>query len=214
MSKSTKKSDKRDKNKSEESGARMIALEGVRGKDLEKAARELARVSGDGRDGAGFSRWDASNTFYELSLGKAKKHSPTPRTLVLLYVSDLLFRLRWEIKPALAEGRTVIVAPYVETAIGFGLAAGLPKEWLVELFNFAPKQAAVYCLKEKARSKAGKGKDGKPVVGFIEFCGKCLSATSPDWNVDELRAEILAHFNDLEEKGELQKLGKKALKGR
>ncbi len=188
----------------------MIALEGTRGKDLYEAAQRLERLGGDGDDAAGFSRWDASNTFYELSMGKARKLMATPRTLVLLYVSDLLFRLRWEIKPALAEGRTVIVAPYVETAIGFGLAAGLPKDWLRELFSFVPKPAAVYRLKEKAKSG---NKREKAADGFIEFCADSLAATSPDWSPAALRADILEYFDELEEKDEIRRLGKKSPKG-
>jgi hypothetical protein len=210
MSKSSKKNDRPGKGKTKETAGRMIALEGTRGKDLGETAQRLARLGGEGDDAAGFSRWDASNTFYELSLGKARKLMPTPRALLLLYVSDLLFRLRWEIKPALAQGRTVIVAPYVETAIGFGLAVGLPADWLRELFSFAPKPSAVYRLQEKAGSR---GKPDKAASGFIEFCSDCLSATSPDWDAGELRTEVLEYFDDLEEKGEIRRLGRKAPKG-
>jgi hypothetical protein len=56
-----------------------------------------------------------------------------------LYAADLAFRLRWQIRPALAEGRTVVAAPYVQTAIAFGRAAGLRAEWLTALFRFAPR---------------------------------------------------------------------------
>jgi len=58
---------------------------------------------------------------------------------LLLYAADLAFRLRWQVRPALAEGRTVVVAPYVQTAIAFGRAAGLPAAWLDNLFRFAPR---------------------------------------------------------------------------
>ena len=65
--------------------------------------------------------------------------SPSARTLLLLYAADLAFRLRWQIRPALAEGRTVIAAPYVDTAMAFGRAAGLKPSWLMNLFRFAPR---------------------------------------------------------------------------
>ena len=35
-----------------------------------------------------------------------------------------MFRLRWEIRPVLEAGGVVIAAPYVETAVAFGAAAG------------------------------------------------------------------------------------------
>ena len=78
MSKSSKKNGKRDKkNKSKKADkakakadatAQMIALDGTRGAKLEEATVALARQYGRGEDGAGWSRWDASNTFYELRL--------------------------------------------------------------------------------------------------------------------------------------------------
>jgi thymidylate kinase len=220
MSKSSKKNGKPEKKKDKPTAGQIIALEGTRGKDLVEAAERLARHGQEGGGAAGFSRWDASNTFYELSMGKARKHLATPRTLVLLYVSDLLFRLRWEIKPALAEGRTIIAAPYLETVTGFGLAAGLPKEWLRELLSFVPKPATVYRLKEKTKAKAAKinspkakDKRQKPADGFVEFCSDSLAATSPDWNAVELRAGILGYLDELEGKDQILRLGKKAPKG-
>jgi len=79
------------------------------------------------RGRAGLEPLDASNTFYELRMVKGQEPHADPRALMLLYASDLLFRLRWEIEPALKKGRTVVAAPYVESAMAFGVAAGLPK---------------------------------------------------------------------------------------
>ena len=64
--------------------------------------------------------------------------TPSARTLLLLYAADLAFRLRWEISPALDEGRLVIAAPYVATPMALGQAAGLDPDWLADLFRFAP----------------------------------------------------------------------------
>jgi hypothetical protein len=58
---------------------------------------------------------------------------------MLLYAADLAFRIRWEIRPALAEGRTVIAAPYVDTAVALGRALGLNEPWLQTIFEFAPR---------------------------------------------------------------------------
>src|SRR5215471_15828866 len=106
-------------------GGRLYALDGAHGPSLIEEAPRLARECG--RKNPAWSLFDASNTFHELGMAKAKTLTPTPRTLILLYASDLLFRLRWEIEPTLQEGRDVVAAPYVETAIAFGIAAGLPK---------------------------------------------------------------------------------------
>jgi len=193
---------------------KLLAVEGVRGKELEKGAEKLAKMCG----GVPCSRFDASNTFFELRLGKVKRYNPPPRALLLLYAYDLLFRLRWEIQPALAEGYTLVAAPYVETAVGFGLASGLPKEWLEELFSFAPKPDACFRVKEDDKFKPKK-KDGdldsglKSASGFVEFCTSLLAANSPDWGAMELRAAVLKHLDELEQGGVVDKLGKKLPKG-
>ena len=62
-----------------------------------------------------------------MGLGKRKHRTASPRTLLLLYAADLAFRLRWEIRPALDAGQTVIAAPYLDTAFAFGRACGLSR---------------------------------------------------------------------------------------
>lgn len=168
---------------------KLIAVEGTRGADVIEAGQRLWRHLTDGKSG-GVSRWDASGTFYEVSLTKAKHLTPVPRTLLLLYASDLVFRLRWEIRPFLAEGQTVVVAPYVHTAIAFGAAAGVPRKWLTELFRFAPAPQACYHVKER---KKGAGWKGRPRDGFLEFCSRVIGSYDDTWDpVDARRAAIRA----------------------
>ena len=73
---------------------RLISLDGTRGRDLDEAARRVVEML-EGKPGAGLSRFDSSNTFFELRMAKGKRGVAPPQTLVLLYASDLLFRLRW-----------------------------------------------------------------------------------------------------------------------
>jgi hypothetical protein len=216
MSKSAKKSGKSKSRQAEQPDApvaaeqpvpagQLIALDGTRGRDLADSARKLVKLL-DCKPGAGLSQFDSSNTFFELRMAKGKRGSASPVTLVLLYASDLLFRLRWEIRPALAEGRTVVAAPYVQTAIGFGLSAGLSREWLEELFAFAPPPDGALRLKEKRK---GKDKEGKGASGYFDFCCWSLSAISPQWTANGLREGILKHFDALADQGKVATLGKK-----
>jgi hypothetical protein len=120
----------------------------------------MARVARDKRGGV--SVWDASGVFDELLIADDAAGRPSARTLLLLYAADLSFRLRWEITPTLAEGRIVVAAPYVDTAVAFGRAAGLSPAWLSNLFQFAPRPGTR--VVEKTAPKPGsKGK------GFVEF---------------------------------------------
>jgi hypothetical protein len=114
---------------------RLIAIDGVDLSAVRAASREAIHRMGAVRGGV--SHWDASGVFQELGLVNG---AASPRTLLLLYAADLAFRVRWDIAPALAEGRTVVAAPYVATAAAFGRAVGLPAAWLANLLQFAPRQ--------------------------------------------------------------------------
>ena len=147
-------------------GAKLISLDGVNAKALEDTARSL--TAANRRFRAGVSRWDASGIFHELMVADTEAGSPSPRTLLLLYAADLTFRLRWEIRPALDEGRLVIAAPYVSTATAFGQAAGLDAAWLADLFHFAPP-AAEHHVVDPAPAKQITDRGG-----FVEFCWQRL----------------------------------------
>jgi hypothetical protein len=138
--------------------ARLIAVDGVDAAAVIAAAR---RALGS-KDRGGISHWDASGVFQDLAVADDSAGAPSPRTLLLLYAADLAFRLRWEIRPALAEGKTVVAAPYVETAMAFGRAAGIPAGWLTNLFRFAPRPHE-HCFVHS--------KGGKVVDGFVGFGG-------------------------------------------
>jgi thymidylate kinase len=210
MAKPEKKNSKKDRGKRAERPkprGRLIALDGTNGVMLRSEAERLARLCCGAADPA-WSLWDASNTFYELRMAKAKNLTPTPRALMLLYASDLLFRLRWEIEPTLQEGRTVVAAPYVASAMAFGVAAGLPKEWIEELFSFAPKPEASFRLKEKKKGKEKK-KDGDGEPGFVEFFCATLAKHYPGWETAAVRREMLKYLKSLEERGRIHEFGDK-----
>jgi hypothetical protein len=145
----------------------LVSVDGVNGAAVAKAARKA--FSEAGRGPGGISSWDASGVFSEMVCGGDEAGPPSARTLLLLYASDLMFRLRWEIEPALAEGKTVVAAPYIETAVAFGRAAGLSGGWLANLFRFArPVGERRIVDAIPPRSKA------KP-KGFAEFACAQLS---------------------------------------
>jgi hypothetical protein len=117
--------------------ATLISVDGVSGTAVEAAGRAALVTAVRARRG-GISTWDASGLFQDLAVADGEAGAPSARTLLLLYAADLASRLRWEIRPALAEGRLVVAAPYVDTAIALGRAAGLRSGWLTNLFGFAP----------------------------------------------------------------------------
>lgn len=187
---------------------RLIALEGASGPTLPDVGQKLHRHLLKPRQEGGVSLFDASGIFFELRRGDKQIPQPSPRTLLLLYAADLVFRVRWEIKPALEEGYVVVAAPYVESAVAFGRATGLSRRWLVDLFSFAPKPDACYRLKEKKDLGVWKFKRSE---GYLEFCCKTLLRSSPIWQPVELRQKYLAYLESLEKRGGCETVGEKIL---
>lgn len=148
---------------------RLIALEGVNAHHMMDEAKMLLAAKRQQR--AGLSAWDASGIFREVMLADVGAGAPSARTLLLLYAADLAFRIHWEVMPALGAGRVMIVAPYVDTAIAFGRAAGLEEEWLADMFSFAPVAATRRYVDAPPSHAISDRK------GFVEFgCQQVLGA--------------------------------------
>jgi hypothetical protein len=165
---------------------RFISVDCVNGQALRDAARKLAAAHR--RDKAGISAWGASGIFDELTVAEPEAGIPSVRTLLLLYAADLAFRLRWEIRPALEEGRLVIAAPYVATASALGQAAGLEPEWLADLFYFAPVASEHHVIEPPpARHKADR-------EGFVEFAWRRLNTQAGDVTKVQLMERARRHL--------------------
>jgi thymidylate kinase len=153
---------------------RLIAIDGAHGDDVFDAATTLVESLADRSLSAGISRWDASGLFTDVLSAPPTDRDLSPRTLLLLYAADLAFRVRWEIGPALQQGAVVVAAPYVATAMTFGTAAGLSREWLSTLLRFAPLPSRTVILKDKKPQRVWKR---RPERGFTECCTTLLEAT-------------------------------------
>ena len=164
----------------------LIAVDGVNGAAMRAAAAAELQAVARGRRG-GVSVWDASGVFGDLVVADEEAGRPSARTLLLLYAADLAFRLRWEIRPAIEEGRTVAAAPYVATAVAFGRAAGLPGGWLKNLFTFAPKPDAVRVVDAAPPRKP-------EAASFVDFGCEQLSANGDGPTRRQLAERARAHL--------------------
>lgn len=176
-----------------QAAGRLVAVDGTRGADLRKSAVALGRRLSSRKAQVGISWWDASGTFFEMGLAKRKHRTASPRTLMLLYAADLLFRLRWEIEPALSAGQTVIAAPYLDAAFAFGRACGLSRAWLEALFRFAPPPDARHRADERKKAAGWKS---NAQAGFAEFSSAALSAISPSFEPVRLRRAMIAFLDE------------------
>jgi thymidylate kinase len=162
----------------------LLSLNVINGSDALAAAKRLLKNQSEGGP---VSAWDASSMFFEMH-GLEVSDRPSPRTLLLLYAADLCFRLRWEILPAMQEGRSVVAVPYLATGFAFGSIVGLPEKWLTEVFRFAPKPGVTYRLNRGLSTELGPA-----TAGFIEYCSATLN--------QDLRPKFAQYFDELERRG-------------
>jgi thymidylate kinase len=186
---------------------RLIAVEGTRGREVQAAAADVWRRFRIQDARGGISRWDASGIFSELRLGKRRHLSLSPRPIGLLYAADLAFRLRWEIRPALDQGQVIVAAPYVETAVAFGVATGLPLSWLTRLFGFAPPPDACYRIKE-TRKASGKMKRSD---GVVEFGLAVLADVLTPADLARTAPAMVAHLEELERANRCSRLTRRVI---
>ena len=177
---------------------KLIALEGTGGRSMAVAARRLERSFRTSQAAAGVSPWDASAIFLQIAEGGRGMDAPPPRTLILLYAADLAFRLRWQIGPVLEEGTHVIAAPYLETVVAFGRAAGLSQAWLRRVFAFAPPPDVCYRVPE---STIPVNRKGVPSNSYLEFCLAQLRGGSASWDTEEIRRGFESHLDRLQSGG-------------
>jgi hypothetical protein len=178
--------------------ARLIALEGSGGRSMAVAAKQLERGFRREKVIVRSSAWDDSDLFFQISQGTRGLPAPSAQTLVLLYATDLVFRLRWQIQPALEEGISVIAVPYLETVFGFGRGAGLSPAWLRGVFEFAPPASECYRVPEDSIPL---DRRGTPANSFLEFCLAQLRGGPASWDAEEIRRGFLAHLARLEARG-------------
>ena len=167
---------------------RLIAVDGAHGPDVLAGAASLHHTL-SGRDVPCLvSKWDASGLFTDVVAAPEAQRDISPRTLILLYAADLAFRLRWEIQPALDHGTVVVAAPYVTTAITFGLASGFSSEWLCTLFRFAPTPTKTVILRDAKRRRTWKRTKDR---GFCECATLLLEATPEGFARKRTRTAML-----------------------
>ncbi|MFZ5979858.1 MAG: dTMP kinase [Candidatus Zixiibacteriota bacterium] len=98
------------------------------------------------------SKWQDSSYIQKLYIGDLIKRIQEgsvripPESRTFLLGADISYRLENMIKPSLEQGHIVIGDRYVYKIIAQGIARGLDKKWLQELFSFAPAPELVIML--------------------------------------------------------------------
>ena len=179
-----------------DSPVRLIAIDGSRGVDVTKSAETLAAELRERGATCLISRWDASGLFGELAQADDQHRHISARNLTLVFAADLAFRLRWEIRPALAAGHVVIAAPYVDSAVAFAMACGLSERWLRNVLRFAPRARIRGLAKERKTDRGWKRRFDR---GYAEYCAALLDEVDPSFKPKGARKAMRALLQDLKD---------------
>ncbi|MEO8679663.1 MAG: hypothetical protein ABI665_11490 [Vicinamibacterales bacterium] len=178
----------------DDSTVRLVAIDGSRGSDVAAAAEALAAEVREHGASCVISRWDASGLFGEMAQAEVQQRQVSARNLTLVFAADLVFRLRWEIRPALAAGHVVIAAPYVDTAVALARACGLPEGWLREVLRFAPPATIRGWSRERKTDRAWKRRLDR---GYPEYCAAMLAAADPRFRAKRTRRAMVEFLQDV-----------------
>jgi hypothetical protein len=176
-----------------DSTVRLVAIDGSRGTDVANAAEALTAEVREHGASCVISRWDASGLFGEMAQADVQQRLMSARNLTLVFAADLAFRLRWEIRPALAAGHVVIAAPYIDTAIALAMACGLPEGWLREVLRFAPPATIRGRARERKIDRSWKRRLDR---GYPEYCAAMLEAADPGFKGKRTRQAMVEFLRD------------------
>ncbi len=84
-----------------------------------------------------------------------------PKTLALLFTADRYWHLEKEVKPALNEGKIVVMERYVNSTIAYQAAQGVERKWIREVNRFAIKPDLTLFLDMKPEIAAQRADSGE-----------------------------------------------------
>ncbi len=84
-----------------------------------------------------------------------------PKTLALLFTADRSEHLAREVRPALDQGKTVVMERYVNSTIAYQAAQGVDRDWIKELNEFALKPDLTIYLDMKPEVAAERTDSGE-----------------------------------------------------
>ena len=86
-----------------------------------------------------FTEWNSADLVKAVTKKGKKKMSLTPMTFSLLHATDFAHRLVHNILPPLKAGMIVLADRYVYTAFARDVVRGCDRDWVHEVYDFAPR---------------------------------------------------------------------------
>ncbi len=180
----------------------FIVIDGIDGCGKSTQVKMLAKFLAQQGRQVVTSKWKDLEYVEKLYIGDLLKRfqdgtvriPPEARTFLL--AADISNRLSSSIKPALKEGKIVIGDRYIYKVIAQGIARGLEKPWLVELFSFAIEPDVKFFL-DIAPEQAADRIESYRTISFYEAGMDILRGEDRRRNFIEFQSRVRKHLLEL-----------------
>jgi dTMP kinase len=174
----------------------LITLEGTDGVGRTTQMillREWLEVQGYGVVETGWTRSPLiGRTITEAKAGRTLNRF----TYSLLYAADFADRLEKEIIPALRSGFVVLSDRYVFTAFGRDVVRGCDRQWVRDIFGFAPKPHLVLYLKSDVATLIRRG-IARGTVDFFEAGMDLALGDDPYDSFKQYQTLLIREYNNM-----------------
>ncbi|MBI3797262.1 MAG: dTMP kinase [Deltaproteobacteria bacterium] len=147
---------------------KLIIVEGIDGSGKSTQLSLLSQWLRSQGIAVVFSEWNSSPLVRDTMRRGKKKKMLTPTTFSLLHATDFADRLERYILPLLKAGAVVCADRYAYTAFARDVARGVDRQWVRNLYRFAPRPNLSFYFRVPLEVALGRILGGRDVIKYYE----------------------------------------------
>ena len=147
---------------------KLIVVEGLDGSGKSTQAHLLRRWLEMGGYRVYFTEWNSSPLVKNVTKRGKKEQLLTPTTFSIIHATDFADRFERQILPMLHAGYIVLADRYIFTAFARDAVRGVDRDWVRNLYHFAPKPDLVFFFNVPLEIALGRILDGRPKLKYYE----------------------------------------------
>jgi len=147
---------------------KLIIVEGIDGSGKSTQLSLLSQWLRSQGIAVVFSEWNSSPLVRDTMRRGKKKKMLTPTTFSLLHATDFADRLERYMLPLLKAGAVVCADRYAYTAFARDVARGVDRQWVRNLYRFAPRPNLSFYFRVPLEVALGRILGGRDVIKYYE----------------------------------------------
>ncbi len=115
-----------------------------------------------------FTEWNSSPIVKATTRRGKREQLLTPMSFSLIHAADFASRVHMQLVPALEAGAIVLADRYVYTAFARDGVRGVDREWLRQLYSFAPEPTLAFYFDVPLEEAIRRILEGRPALKWYE----------------------------------------------